>query len=216
MNSAWNDPAAPYFETFKLLRFGTEQPKCERCGITEIRALCRVPRAGKPSAAILCHNCKGKREKVNGKASVRQAKRFTDAGYFKPECVICTEPTLQILECDHLAHEANSTLCEPLCGNHHAIKSSMFEHGPLAALRLRDPQRRALVLQAALEFGLAAILAMFAVWEGADEETARCIFFGLSSAALFAWATWNLAADEYFVGVLGPAYDRAIPAPVPR
>ena len=56
----------------------------------------------------------------------------------------------------------------------------MFEHGPLAALRLRDPQRRALMLQAAFEFGLAAILAMFAIWEGADEETARCVFFGVN------------------------------------
>jgi hypothetical protein len=73
----------------------------------------------------------------------------------------------------------------------------------MAALRLRDLDRRALVLQAAFEFGLAAILAMFAVWEGANEETARCIFFGVASAGLFAWATWNVAADEYFVGAYG-------------
>jgi hypothetical protein len=180
-----------------------------------MRTLCRVQRPGK-SLAILCHNCKGKRKKVSATGSARQAHRFAESGYFKPECVICHESTLQILERDHLAHEANSALCEPLCGNHHAVKSFMFEHGAMAALRLRDPQRRALVLQAAFEFGLAAILAMFAVMEGADEETARCIFFGLTSAALFAWATWNLAADTYFVGVLGPAYDRAIQAPVPR
>ena len=123
---------------------------------------------------------------------------------------------LQILEGDHVAHAANSEFIAPLCGNHHAIKSHMAETGPVAALRLRDPERRALVLQAAFEFGLAAILAMFAVWEGANEETARCIFFGVASAGLFAWATWNLAADEYFADAYGLDYDRGVPLPVPR
>ena len=86
----------------------------------------------------------------------------------------------------------------------------------MAALRLRDPARSALALQAAFELGLGAVLGMFAVWDGMHEETARCIFLGVASAVLFAWAGWNLAADAHFQHLLGPGYDRAIGAEVPR
>ncbi|MGA8575270.1 MAG: hypothetical protein WB609_06195 [Candidatus Cybelea sp.] len=85
----------------------------------------------------------------------------------------------------------------------------------MAALRLRDPERSALLLQAAFEFGLGAMLGMFAAWDGVQGETARCIFLGTASLLLFAWAAWNISADSYFEGVLGAGYDRAIPAPVP-
>ncbi len=71
-------------------------------------------------------------------------------------------------------------------------------------------------LQAAFELGFGAILGMCAVWDGAHGETARCIFLGVGSVLLLAWAAWNIAADSYFEGVLGPGYDRAIPATVPR
>lgn len=216
MNPAWYDPAAAYFDTKKLLRFGTDDPRCERCKTDDVRVLCLVARPGKASHAILCHYCRDKRGKLSPKASAAKARRFAEAGYFKPACVVCNEPALQLLELDHLDGEANSNRTEPLCGNHHAIKSYWAEHGPMAALRLRDPQRRALVVQAAFEFGLAAILALFAMWEGANEEAARAIFFGVASAGLFAWATWNLAADEYFAGAYGVDYDSAVPLPVPR
>jgi hypothetical protein len=200
----------------KLLRFGTDSPQCAKCKTTDERVLCRIAGPGKASHTILCHNCKGRRGKLSPKASTQKARRFADAGYPDPACVICGEPTLQILERDHVAHAANSEFIAPLCGNHHAIKSHMAETAPMAALRLRDPERRALVLQAAFEFGLAAILAMFAVWEGANEETARCIFFGVASAGLFAWATWNVAADEYLAVAYGLDYDRGVPLPAPR
>lgn len=202
--------------TKKLLRFGTDRPRCARCKTPDERVLCRIAAPGKLSPLILCHNCKGKRGKLSPDASARKAHRFAAAGYFNPVCVICAEPMLQILEGDHVAHAANSDFIAPLCGNHHAIKSHMAETGPMAPLRSRDPERRALVVQAAFEFSLAAILAMFAVWEGADEETARAIFFGVASAGLFAWATWNLAADEYFAVAYGLDYDRVVPLPVPR
>jgi hypothetical protein len=210
MNGNARDDTA---RTKKLLRLGTDQPRCARCKTTEEAVLCRIAGPGKASGTVLCHNCRDRRGKLSPKASTEKARRFADAGYFKPACVICDEPMLQILERDHVAHKANSDLIAPLCGNHHAIKSHMAETGPMAALRLGDPERRALVLQAAFEFGLAAILAMFAVWEGADEQTARAVFFGLASAGLFAWATWNLAADEHFAGAYGLDYDRGGPAP---
>jgi hypothetical protein len=216
MNPSWYDPSESWFDTKKLLRFGTDHPRCERCKTDDYRVLCRVARPGKASQTIICHNCRDRLGKLSPKACATKARRFADAGYPDPACVICGEPTLQILERDHVAHVANSEFIAPLCGNHHAIKSYWAENGPMAALRLRDPDRRALVLQAAFEFGLAAILAMFAVWEGANEETARCIFFGVASAGLFAWATWNIAADEYFAGTYGLDYDRGVPLAVPR
>jgi hypothetical protein len=210
------DPDADAARTKKLLRLGTDAPRCAGCKTTDERVLCRIASRGKASPTTLCHNCKGKRRKLSPEASARKARRFAGDGYFQPSCVICDELTLQILERDHTANEANSHLTAPLCGNHHAIKSHLAETGPMAALRLRDPNRRALVLQAAFEFGLAAILGMVAVWHGAQEETAQCIFFGAAGVALIAWAMWNLAADDYFAGVLGPQYDRAIPALVPQ
>lgn len=211
-----SDPGDIEARTKKLLRFGTDSPQCAGCGSTDEQTLCRIAGPGKASHAILCRNCKAKRSELNGKASQRKALRFQEAGYFEPVCVICNEPSLQVLELDHLAGAANSDLTEPLCGNHHAIKSHLAEREPMAALRLRDPERRALVLQAAFEFGLAAILGMFAVWDGSHDQMARSVFLGAASISLFAWATWNLAADEYFVHILGTGYDRAISAQVPR
>lgn len=201
-------------DTKKFLRFGTADPRCAKCGTDDYRLLCNVPR-GK-STIILCRNCKALRKPRSAKAESRKVKRLADAGYFEPTCVVCYEPTLQVLELDHLVNAANSDIQEPLCANHHAVKSYMAESGPMAVLRLRDPRRSGLLLQAAFEFGLGAMLAMIAVWEGAHEETARCIFLGVSSGLLFAWAAWNVTADTYFEGVLGPGYDRAIPAAVPR
>jgi hypothetical protein len=216
MNPSWYDPSESWFDTKKLLRFGTDHPRCERCKTDDYRVLCLVARPGKASRTILCHNCRDKRGKLSPKACATKARRFADAGYFKPVCVVCCEPTLQMLELDHLDGEANSDRTEPLCGNHHAIKSYWAENGPMAALRLPDPQRRALVVQAAFEFGLAALLALFAAWDGANEQMARAVCLGVASAGLFAWASWNLAADKHFAGAYGLDYDRGVPLPVPR
>jgi hypothetical protein len=207
-----NDTAAI---TKKLLRYGTDHPECIDCHSTDVRALCAIKRAGEADL-ILCRSCKAKRKPLSAKASAQKARRFKDAGYFKPACIVCDDPNLQILELDHLAHEANSAFVLPLCANDHAIKSFLAESGPMAALRLRDPERSALQLQAAFEFGLGLLLGMFAIVDGVREETARCACFGLAASFLFAWAIWNLAADKHFENVLGSGYDRAIPAEIPR
>jgi hypothetical protein len=200
--------------TKKLLRFGTDAPHCVKCSSTDARTLCRVKQAGKADL-ILCRSCNAKRKSPSANAIARKLKRFEDAGYYGAVCVICSDLNVQVLELDHMANEANSALSEPLCANHHAIKSYMAESGPMAALRLRDLDRTALALEAAFDFGLAAILGMMAVSDG-SENASRAMFFAAVALALVAWGLWNLAADEHFKNVLGPIYDRAISAEIPR
>jgi hypothetical protein len=198
--------------TKKLLRFGSAEPSCERCGTTEIAMLCRVTDPGKASQSILCRNCKGLAKMITPKALAQKARRFEAVGYSQPACVICNDDTLQILELDHVANEANSDFLAPLCANHHAVKSHGAETGPMAALRLRDPARRALVLQAACEFGIGAILAMVAAWDGSRGEMARALLLGAASAGLMAWGAWNIAADARLADAHGDDYDRTLPA----
>jgi hypothetical protein len=200
--------------TRKLLRFGTDAPRCSKCPCTDTRVLCRVKRPGKADV-ILCRSCNAKGKSPSAKATARKVKRFEDAGYYKVVCVICSDPNVQVLELDHMANETNSSLVEPLCANHHGIKSHAAESGPMAVLRLRDPDRTALALEAAFDFGLAVILGMMAASDG-TENASRAAFFGVVALALVAWGFWNLAADTHFRNVLGPAYDRAIPAEIPR
>jgi hypothetical protein len=200
--------------TKKLLRFGTDAPQCADCPSTDTRTLCLIKGLGKADL-ILCRSCKAKRKSPSAQATARKLKRFEDAGYYEVVCVICSDPNVQVLELDHLANEANSTLVEPLCANHHAIKSHMAESGPMAILRLRDPDRTALALEAVFDFGLAAILGMMAATDGM-ENASRAAFFAAVALPLVAWGIWNLAADTHFKNVLGPGYDRAIPAEIPR
>jgi hypothetical protein len=199
-------------DTKKLLRLGSAEPRCERCGITEIAMLCRVPGPGKASHAILCRNCRARAKNVTAKALEQKARRFEAAGYLKPRCVVCNDGTLQILELDHVANEANSDLLAPLCANHHAVKSHGAETGPMAALRLRDPARRALVVQAAYQLGGAAILTMMAACDGARGEAARAVFLALFAVGLGAWGVWNIAADTRLASAHGDDYDRTLPA----
>lgn len=214
MTNKWGEFFKDHGATKKLLRFGTDEPRCSDCGNDDSRALGTVHRSG--TSVILCGTCRMLRRSFTPKSAARKAKRMKDAGYHKAACVICHDPVLQVLELDHVGNAANSAFEAPLCGTHHAIKSYMAERGTMANLRLRDPQRSALLLQAAFEMGFGAILGMWAVWDGANGETARSIFLGVGSVLLLAWAAWNIAADSYFEGVLGPGYDRAIPATVPR
>jgi hypothetical protein len=200
-------------DTKKLLRMGSDAPRCATCGNDDRRLLCRIPQGRR--SLILCRNCRAQRKPHRPKAVAQKAKRFRDQGYYRPACVICEHPVLQVLELDHVANAANSDLVAPLCANHHAIKSYQAEGGPMAALRTRDPRRSALAFEAAFDFGLAAIFGTMAAVDG-NEHIARAVFFGLVAAALVAWGVWNLSADDYFARVLGPGYDRAIPAPVPR
>jgi predicted metal-binding protein len=200
--------------TKKLLRFGTDAPQCGGCPSTDTRTLCRVKQLGKADL-ILCSSCSAKRKPPSAKATARKLKRFEDAGYYEVLCVICSDSNVQVLELDHMANKINSGLSEPLCANHHAIKSHMAESGPMALLRLRDPDRTALALEAVFNFGLAAILGMMAASDG-TENASRAGFFAIVALALVAWGVWNLAADAHFKNVLGPTYDRAIPAVIPR
>lgn len=201
-------------DTKKLLRLGSDMPKCSKCGNDDRRVLCYIPQGRR--SQILCRNCRARRRPMTVAAAARKARQFAAAGYDRPACVVCNESALALLELDHLCGAANSSRVQPLCANHHAIKSYTAEHGAAAVLRLRDPDRSALLLQAAFEFGLGAMLAMFAAWDGVNGETARCIFLGSASVLLLAWAAWNVSADAHFEQLLGPGYDRAIPAPVPR
>ena len=125
-------------------------------------------------------------------------------------------PRCKSLELDHLANEANSAVVEPLCANHHAIKSYMAESGPMAALRLRDPERSALLLQAAFEFGLGAMLACSRSGMECTSETARCIFLGVARGCSSPGRSGTSRLTTYFENMLGPGYDRAIVAAVPR
>lgn len=203
-------------DTKKLLRFGTDEPRCAKCGSTDWRALCQIPARKSQNAKILCRNCRTKTQPSRSVRSIAwKMREYEQAGYFEPACVICHEPSQQILELDHLAGKANSIFTEPLCANHHAIKSYAAEHGPMAKLRHYDPKRTALAFEAAFDFGLAAILGGMAAVDG-GEHVARAIFLGLAAAALAAWGIWNLAADDYFANVLGPGYDRGILATVPQ
>jgi hypothetical protein len=126
--------------------------------------------------------------------------------------VACNESDLRALEGDHLSGGANSLLIEPLCLNHHAIKSDEAEdHFP--ELRLRDPNRSALLKQAAFEIGLALVLLLMASLR--EEADSMGIFFGIVAVSLFGWAAWNVKADRYFADTLGIEYDRNIYAEVP-
>lgn len=214
MNARRLDPSNGATGTKKLLRFGTDLPRCADCQRTEFGFLCRIRRPGKPDL-ILCRSCKAKRKPYSAEAAVKKATRFKEDGYFEPTCIICDDPNLQVLERDHLAGDANSAFVEPLCANHHGMKSDMAETGPMVALRLRDPNRTALALEAAFDLGLAFILSMMAVADG-TENASRGVMLSAAALALVAWAVWNLAADAHFKNVLGPAYDRAIPAEIPR
>ena len=85
----------------------------------------------------------------------------------------------------------------------------------MAPLRFRDPDRTALALEAVFDFGLAAILGMMAASDGA-ENASRGGFFAAVALLLVAWGLWNVAADSHFKNALGPSYDLAIPAEIPR
>ena len=49
-----------------------------------------------------------------------------------------------------------------------------------------------------------------------NEHTSRAALLSAVVVILIGWATWNLAADRYFEDILGPDYDQAIQAEIPR
>jgi hypothetical protein len=119
---------------------------------------------------------------------------------------------MRTLQLHHLAAEANSTLTVPLCGNCHAIVSDQQEDLP-TDLRLRDPDRRPLALQAAFNLGLAILTGIISIDSTNATETA---LWAIITAALIAWAVWDLAADTDFAARFGADYSVGVPAMVPQ
>jgi hypothetical protein len=194
-----------------MLRFGTDEPFCEDCGQDNIDMLCDVKRSGQPFKSIICNNCKERTKTPSAASQKRKAVRFQEVGYFEPACVVCHEPDLQVLELDHAFNKANSGVTEPLCANHHAVKSFSAEIEPMASLRLLDPNRRALVLQAAFQLGGSAILGMIAVWDGQQGQASRAIFLGVLATGMLLWALWDIQADQHLAAAYGDDYDHTLP-----
>jgi hypothetical protein len=185
--------------------------KCE-CQRADVRYLKRVKRSGSQTADILCRNCYKKRShQCSDQHRHTVSRRFAAKGYPEPQCLGCHESDVCVLELHHVATEANSELVVPLCLNCHAIASDDWEDLSID-LRVRDDERRPLVLQAAFEFGLAVMLWLMAALV---PPTAR-VFLGMAGIVLVAWAVWNLAADQHFASTYGPDYSIGVAAPVPR
>lgn len=198
----------------KQLNLGTANPACSYCAMTDCRCLFRPHSSA--NGPIRCRNCHAKRKRLSPEALARKYARFAAARYNDPACVVCWECDLRVLELDHLAGEGNSAFVQPLCLNCHAKKSDDAEDEPWASLRLRDADRGALAIQAAFEFGAAAILTLM-VANDDEGSTAQAIFLLGLAAALVAWALWNLSADADLRRALGPgpSYGGAITMPVP-
>ena len=195
----------------RRLRSGEPNPECSVCGFADLRALLRS-RTDFANYSDDLH-----KRSFEGASSVRQrpheeAAASATAGYHDPSCLFCSEADLRTLQLHHVSGEANSILGVPLCGNCHAIVSDQQEDLPLD-LRLRDPDRRPLLLQAALNFGLAIITGMIGLGSKDGTETA---FWAIITVGLIAWAVWDIAADGHFAARFGADYSDAVPAPVPR
>jgi hypothetical protein len=206
--------SAPIDETARALRherkrqrLGAADPLCVHCAQGNICCLSRAA-----SGQIHCHNCRKKQKPFSASARRRKLALLAQLGYSDFRCFLCDETDLRVFESHHVAGEANGTLQVPLCMNCHAVQSDDQED-LLGALRLRDPHRRPLMLQAAFEFGVAAILMVLAI--ATSQEAQSRVFHASLAIVLVAWAVWNLSADEYFVTTYGPEYSRGVPAAVP-
>ncbi len=197
----------------KRLALGSTSPACVECSESNIIML-RKPKTRR--ARIRCHNCTAKCARRSASATEARLATFVAAGYDAPTCFVCGESAIATLELHHVAAEANSTLAVPLCMNCHAVQSDGQEDLPVD-LRLRDEQRRPLVLQAAFDFGLALLLMVLSVANASrdGEGATAAVFYGLAAVALVAWGVWNLAADAHLAERYGPEYSAAVPAVVP-
>lgn len=196
----------------RRLRSGEPNPECSVCGFADLRALCCVRGRTSQTIRTICTNDRLKEQALSDSARTRKLLRLATAGYHDPSCLFCSEADLRTLQLHHVSGEANSILGVPLCGNCHAIVSDQQEDLPLD-LRLRDPDRRPLLLQAAFNFGLAIITGMIGLGSKDGTETA---FWAIITVGLIAWAVWDIAADGHFAARFGADYSDAVPAPVPR
>lgn len=195
----------------RRLRLGDCEPRCERCGFGDFRALSSLRKQGSQRLRTICANDRLKERNLSQSALFNKLRRFAQAGYDDPACLLCLESDLRTLQLHHLAGEANSNLLVPLCGNCHAIVSDRQEDLPID-LRLRDPDRRPLALQAAFNFGLAIVTGIVSIDSTNATETA---FWAMVTMALIAWAVWDLAADTDFAARFGADYSVGVPAMVP-
>jgi hypothetical protein len=146
------------------------------------------------------------------RASKAKLRKFAKQGYDDPICFQCWERDLRTINLHHVAGEANSSLCVPLCANCHDVASDTQED-LVGGLRLRDPDRRPLVLQAAFDLGLSIMAGAVAI---SAREATEATFWGLIAVALAGWAIWNLTADMHFATQFGSDYSAGVMAPVPR
>jgi hypothetical protein len=196
----------------RLLRLGDSSPRCGDCGFDDFRALSSFSKRGSDRARMICANDRLKQGGLSPNASANKLRRFAAAGYDDPSCLLCGESHLKALELHHVAASANSALPVPLCGNCHAVASDQQEDLPVD-LRLRDSERRPLLLQAAFNFGLAILTGIISVDAGDATKTA---FWAMVTVALIAWAVWDIAADTDFAARFGPDYSAGVSAPVPQ
>ncbi len=205
-------------DTKKLLRFGTDVPQCAKCGNDDRRVRFAASRRG-ADRLILCANCRAERKRaICSCREHEEPRRLQPTATRSLRAWSASIPVLRMLELDHLAGAANS---DRMLSRRARITTHSSRTWPRAAqccgaAAARSQSIGAAVLQAAFEFGLGAVLGMWAVWDGMHEETARSVFLGVAAGMLIAWALWNLSADEYFENTFGPGYDRAIAAAVPR
>jgi hypothetical protein len=194
----------------KRQRLGFPDPHCAVCEMNDIRSLARIAGSADREGIVLCSNDRKKARPMREPTRQKRLRLFARAGYVDPSCLLCGERDLRTLELHHLCGEANSSFVVPLCRNCHDVVSDGQE--AFGFLRLRDINRRPLVLQAAFDVGLGLIAGSMAV---CAPDTTRQVCWGLAAAVLVAWAVWNLAADNHFADLYGADYSSGVPAPVP-
>jgi len=176
MNSGGDNSKRALRHEKKWQRLGTHNAACYECGIADVCCL----RKEQPSGRIVCESCRQKHTEYSFAEIERRRDEFAKEDYLDPACLACPETDLRALEFHHVAGKANSDLGGPLCGNCHAIQTDAQEDLP-ANIRRRDPQRRPLQLQAALQFGLAI---MFTALAACARNATTTAFFGMIAVAL--------------------------------
>lgn len=190
----------------RLVRFSDElNPYCSTCKISDILCL----HINRHLKQITCRNCRLKRIGLSDPAQAKRKKYFEDLGYSDPQCIVCGERDILVLEKHHFFGEANSRLSGPLCSNCHAIQSDMQMDFPGDPLQ-RDSARRSLSYLAIFLFGLFILLFCLGLRERAgDNPSLGAALIAISSLAS-AWAFWTHYADGFLVMKYGPEYDKGM------
>lgn len=190
----------------RLARFSGEvNPYCPACKVSDVLCL----HIDRTLHQITCRNCRLKRIGLSDLGQQTRKKYFADLGYSDPQCVVCTDSDIRVLEEHHFFGEGNSKLSGPLCSNCHAIQSDMQKDFPGELLR-RDSARRSLPYLAMFLFGVFILLACLGMRERAgDNQSLGTALLAISSAAS-AWAFWTVYADGFLALKYGPDYDKGM------